>query len=136
MLPAAHRLRRASDFERVLRGPGAARAGSDVLVVHCALRPDREGMPVRVGFVVSKAVGNAVTRNLVKRRLRECLRARTSALPTGLDVAVRAQPAAARVSFADLDAAVDRQLTRAVTRCLGRRPGATRPAGPDHPARP
>jgi len=47
----------------------------------------------RVGFVVSKKVGNAVTRNRVKRRLRHLARDLEAPCPT--DVVVRALPAAA-----------------------------------------
>ena len=43
------------------------------MVVHLWVDPDADG-PVQVGFTVSKAVGNAVTRNRVKRRLRHLTR--------------------------------------------------------------
>jgi ribonuclease P protein component len=55
----------------------------------------------RVGFVVSKAVGNAVTRNLVKRRLRSIVGGFIydgSAPDSGMLV-LRALPASASVSF-------------------------------------
>lgn len=47
----------------------------------------------RVGFVVSKKVGNAVVRNRVKRRLRHL--AATMETPLAADVVVRALPPAA-----------------------------------------
>lgn len=47
----------------------------------------------RVGFVVSKKVGNAVVRNRVKRRLRHMAAAMTTPFPA--DVVVRALPPAA-----------------------------------------
>ncbi|MDO4412556.1 ribonuclease P protein component [Cutibacterium sp.] len=49
----------------------------------------------RVGFVVSKAVGNAVTRNRVKRRLRHLCRPLVDELEDGTVVVVRALPTAA-----------------------------------------
>ena len=91
------------------------RAGSSTLVVHLA-RPDSgpaspdAGAPPRVGFVVSRAVGNAVTRNRVKRRLRELVRAEE--LPTGALVVVRALPPAATASYME--------LRRDLARCLSR----------------
>ena len=57
-------------------------------------RPDPSVTP-RVGFVVSKAVGNAVTRNRVKRRLRHLCRPLVDELEDGTVVVVRARPAAA-----------------------------------------
>ncbi|SER38337.1 ribonuclease P protein component [Microlunatus flavus] len=49
----------------------------------------------RVGFVVSKAVGGAVVRNRVKRRLRHLVAAELGATTSPRDVVVRALPGAA-----------------------------------------
>lgn len=71
---------------------------------------EQSSAPSRAGFVVSKAVGNAVTRNKVQRRLRELVRERLAALPEGSTLVVRALPAAAEASYprlaTDLDAAL------------------------------
>ncbi|GAA1723090.1 ribonuclease P protein component [Isoptericola hypogeus] len=113
MLPAAHRLRRSVDFERAVRR--GARAGRSTVVVHLVLDPEGDGPP-QVGLVVSKAVGNAVHRNQVKRRLRHAARRHLASLPHGARVVVRALPPAAGCSFADLDRDLDRCLARAVER--------------------
>ncbi|MGO4604265.1 ribonuclease P protein component [Terrabacter sp. 2YAF2] len=113
MLPARHRLRERTDFTTAVRGPGASRAGGRLIVVHANRTDVRADHPPRVGFVVSKAVGNAVVRNRTKRRLRASVAARLSRLPTGLDVVVRANPAAATASWDELDLAVARQLDKA-----------------------
>ena len=67
-------------------------------------------VPARAGFVVSKAVGGAVVRNAVRRRLRHLVRERLTTLPPGATLVVRALPGAADVSYArlatDLDAAI------------------------------
>jgi ribonuclease P protein component len=68
----------------------------------------------RVGFVVSKSVGSAVTRNRVKRRLRHLMRERVSTLAEGSLLVVRAQPEAAEASYRDLGDELDRCLTRVV----------------------
>jgi ribonuclease P protein component len=47
-----------------------------------------------VGFVVSKAVGPAVTRNRVKRRLRHLAADQLTLTPAGTDLVVRALPSA------------------------------------------
>lgn len=83
-----------------------------MLVVHL-LTADGDS-PAQVGFVVSKAVGPAVTRNLVKRRLRHHARERVSSLPGSSTLVVRALPAAAGASYAELVAEFDRCLDRAV----------------------
>jgi ribonuclease P protein component len=69
----------------------------------------------RYGFVVSKRVGNAVTRNLVKRRLREILRQwdRAGRIAPGHDCVLIVRPAIAQVAFADIREAVGALLTRA-----------------------
>jgi ribonuclease P protein component len=70
----------------------------------------------RVGFVVSKAVGHAVTRNLVKRRLRHLVRERLGARAGGLPprgmLVVRALPAAAGATYDDLADELDRCLEK------------------------
>jgi ribonuclease P protein component len=88
------------------------------MVVHL-LAPSHEpalpGLPMqpRVGFVVSKAVGPAVTRNLVKRRLRHLARERTATLPPRGMLVVRALPAAADASYDELARELDRCLAKA-----------------------
>lgn len=46
----------------------------------------------RFGFVVSKSVGSAVERNLVKRRLRSAIKDRLSNFRAGQDLVIRALP--------------------------------------------
>ena len=72
--------------------------------------------PARAGFVVSKAVGPAVTRNLVTRRLRHLLRERLPQLPDGADLVVRALPAAATRSYDGLAGDLDAALAKAMAR--------------------
>jgi ribonuclease P protein component len=67
-----------------------------------------------VGFVVSKAVGAAVTRNRVKRRLRHLMRERVGSLVPGSRLVVRALPAAADASSVELGVELDRCLERVV----------------------
>lgn len=73
-----------------------------------------EDGPVRVGLVVSKAVGNAVVRNRVKRRLRHLAREQLCALPGSVVLVVRALPASAGASYDELSS----DLTRCVKRVL------------------
>jgi ribonuclease P protein component len=66
----------------------------------------------RVGFVVSKAVGNAVHRNRVKRRLRHLARERLSRLPASSLLVVRALPASAGATYGGLGQDFDGALRR------------------------
>jgi ribonuclease P protein component len=65
---------------------------------------------------VSRAVGGAVVRNKVKRRLRHLVRDRLHLLPGGSLLVVRANPPAASARYerlaAELDVALDRLLKR------------------------
>ncbi|MFJ5224233.1 ribonuclease P protein component [Streptomyces sp. NPDC088400] len=118
MLPTENRLRRREDFATAVRR--GRRAGRPLLVVHLRSgatdphAPGESASPTRAGFVVSKAVGGAVVRNLVKRRLRHLIRERLSSLPPGSLVVVRALPGAGDADHAqlarDLDAALRRLL--------------------------
>ncbi|WP_147795081.1 ribonuclease P protein component [Cellulomonas sp. Y8] len=126
MLPAAHRMRRSADFERAVRG--GARAGRSTLVVHLVTRTDPGPGPA-VGFVVSKGVGNAVTRNRVKRRLRALATERLGTLPADADLVVRALAPAAEADYATLGRELDGALRTASRRRAERDapvPGASR----------
>ncbi|MGB0101854.1 MAG: ribonuclease P protein component [Nocardioides sp.] len=115
MLSSAHRLTDGASFRMTVRK--GRRCGARTVVVHLATGADdgEPASPPQVGFVVSKAVGNAVVRNRVKRRLRHLARERVSELPPGAILVVRAQPAAATASTAVLSADLDRCLDRALT---------------------
>lgn len=65
----------------------------------------------RYGFSISRRVGKAVTRNRVKRLLREILRA--APIKMGWDVVVIARPAAAATDYGILSRAVRDLLLRA-----------------------
>ncbi|WP_370891428.1 ribonuclease P protein component [Janibacter sp. GXQ6167] len=97
-MPAPHRLKERADFTAVVRARGGSRRGSRLIVVHAHHTDARAGLPPRVGFVVSKAVGNAVVRNRVKRRLRAQVALLIDAIGSGTDVVVRANPASSTAS--------------------------------------
>ncbi len=84
--------------------------------MHANRTDARADLPPRVGFVVSKAVGNAVVRNRTKRRLRASMAGHVNRVPTGWDLVVRANPAAAQASWVELDAALGRQLEKVTCR--------------------
>ena len=65
----------------------------------------------RVGFSVSKKVGGAVVRNLVKRRLRECVRPLLPELKNGFYVII-AHPACTERTFPQLKACMNAMLRK------------------------
>ena len=113
MLSAAHRLTDGDDFRQAIRR--GRRAGSETLVVHLWLDHEGESGAARCGFTVSKAVGDAATRNRVKRRLRHLTRDHLpdlEALPGRAALVVRALPASADASYERLRADLARTLDR------------------------
>jgi ribonuclease P protein component len=122
VLPQQSRMRRPEDFRRVLRT--GRRAGGSVITGHLLLPVGsagevRSGDPAKVGFIVSRAVGSAVVRNRVKRRLRELVRRRLASLPGGCLLVLRAHPAAAGARQADLAADLDLVIGRLLRRQVG-----------------
>lgn len=121
MLPQQSRMRSPEEFKRTMRS--GRRAGGTTLSAHLlpAAGPVPEDAEPKVGFVVSRAVGSAVVRNRVKRRLRELMRGRVASLPGGCLLVLRAHPAAASARQADLAADLDLVLGRLLRRQVGAR---------------
>jgi len=107
MLPVRSRVSSREEHARI--GREGRRFSCPPLVIH-ALRTGEPG-PARAGFVVSRKVGPAVTRNRVRRRLREQVRSRLASVPPGTLLVVRALPASAEASSAELGGALDRGIT-------------------------
>ncbi len=78
-------------------------------MTHVMVRTDDD---VRFGFIVSKAVGNAVVRNTVRRRLKAVCHEALAELDPGRDVVIRALTPSANADFATLRAEVLRCLRR------------------------
>jgi ribonuclease P protein component len=110
-------MRRSNDFDAAVRR--GRRAGRQTLVVHLTRTELDE--PARVGFVVSRAVGSAVVRNRVKRRLRAVVSHRSDPLPLGGRLVVRALPGSADLDSSTLSRDFDRALAGASRRLDGRR---------------
>ncbi|MCF2586409.1 MULTISPECIES: ribonuclease P protein component [Brevibacterium] len=110
MITAAHRIRSGDDFRRVFKA--GVRVRSDHLMAHSLIDSD-DSHAARVGFIVSKAVGNAVRRNRVKRRLREIMRVRLDSLDPGALFVIRALPQAAEADFSVLESEVTMLMDKA-----------------------
>lgn len=97
----AIRLRKHTQFSRI-QSKGRRLSGKFLLLVFL---PSSQ-LAVRHGLTVSKRVGNAVTRNRVKRRLRNILRLHTTLL-SRIDCVWIARANAANAKYADLKSDVD-----------------------------
>jgi ribonuclease P protein component len=102
------RLRRRTDFLAAARG---LRASVGAFVVQARRRA--EDGPVRIGFTVSRQVGNAVERNRVRRRLREMVRlSQGGGMHDGHDYVLIGRRAALAVPFGQMKQELDAALSR------------------------
>ena len=102
-----NRLKKRKDFTRVYQR-GKSHAGK-YLILYC--RKTRFDI-YRVGFTVSKKVGNAVVRNKVRRRLKEITRLRPELFQPGRDYIFIARPASAQVSYRELEKDLESLLNK------------------------
>lgn len=111
MLARANRLVSSIEFR------SAIKSGSKGSAQHLVIYSKRveASAPARFGFLVSKLTGNAVTRNLVKRRLREISRTKLEQCQ-GVHLVVRALPGAGDLSFAQLLAEYEKCLNRSLVK--------------------
>src|SRR5512143_1487513 len=108
-LARAEILRRKRDVARVRRF--GAKTRTRFLSLRRARNPDSptdnpaaSELPTRrVAFLLPRGVGNAVSRNRLKRRLREIYRRNKKWFPSGQDILIQPTLAAAKLSFAELN---------------------------------
>jgi ribonuclease P protein component len=114
------RLRTAREYADVRRR-GRAVSGRLLTVVHAATGAQgvQPASGARVGIVVGKRVGNAVTRNRVRRRLREQVRHTWPAIAPAWDLIIIGRPEAAAASSADLGRELAELLRRARVLAVG-----------------
>jgi ribonuclease P protein component len=93
-----HRLKDSRDFQKVFQ-QGRSCANRHLVLYY---RYNDEIDTYRVGFSVSKKVGNAVVRNRVKRLLREIVRLEGEAIEDHIDFVVVARPSAADLTCEEM----------------------------------
>lgn len=96
-----YRITRANDFKRV-RQNGKTYTHPLVLI-QVLVEP---GEQKRIGIIVGKVVGNAVTRNLVKRRIRAIAEMYVQKLNLYADILVIARPPCAKAEFQEIHQAI------------------------------
>jgi ribonuclease P protein component len=109
-----NRLSRSRDFDAVYRRGRSV--STRFLTLYWFERDESVGDP-RLGFAVSKSVGNAVVRNRIKRQLREIVRARLGRVAQGNDYVLVVRPGLPEAAEANghdwLEARVDEVLGKA-----------------------
>jgi ribonuclease P protein component len=91
-----HRLSRSRDFDAVYRHGRSV--STRFLVLYWFSREEAADEGVRLGLAVPRAVGTAVVRNRIKRRLREAFRARLPELPQDQDYVLVVRPGLAEAA--------------------------------------
>ena len=112
--PPLLRLRRRVEFDRVYKG-GERHSSANMTVIFLAAA---SGGP-RVGFTAGKALGGAVERNRIRRRLREAVRRHLRELKTPAEVVFHPRKSALRAEFSQLEAEVTRAFA-AISKKLSR----------------
>jgi ribonuclease P protein component len=105
----APRLKRRADFQRA--AAKGRKAPTEGLVLQALFRHD--DAPARIGFTVTKKVGNAVVRNRIRRRLREAARLVLARHPlTGADLVLIGRDSTRARPFSALQDDLRRALAR------------------------
>ena len=97
MYPKENRLRKTKEFQKVFRANRKIRSNYFAFLY----LPNKSDVS-RFGLVVSKKVGKAHVRNLVKRRMREVIRTNMFNIPQGFDYVIVAYPQITDLSFQSL----------------------------------
>ena len=101
------RLKKRAAFAYVYR-KGEKASARDLLLLSAK---SKEGL--KIGLSVSKKVGNAVTRNRVKRLLREAIRPLTDRIDDGFMYVIVAYPSIAEKDFCSVQKSVEQAFVRA-----------------------
>lgn len=102
-----YRLKKRAAFAYVYR-KGEKASARDLLLLSAK---SKEGL--KIGLSVSKKVGNAVTRNRVKRLLREAIRPLTDRIDDGFMYVIVAYPSIAEKDFFSVSKSVEQAFSRA-----------------------
>ncbi len=105
------RVRNRAAFAQLLRTRARASCGP-VWASFVPAASGADGVYPQVGYAIGKNCGNAVTRNRLRRRMRESARAVAGTLPRGTYL-LRVEPRASRSEPAELSGQVQRALQRA-----------------------
>jgi ribonuclease P protein component len=105
--PREARLVHRGDFDRVYQ------AGKRLSSSHFTVFVRRNDLVLsRFGFSIKKALGGAVVRNRMRRRLREMVRCHQQEIPVGWDIVIHPKNSVSKVEFAALTGDLMRLLKK------------------------
>ena len=107
--PKKHRLLRHADFERVYR-QGRRHFAAHMTVFYLRRSDNGGSEGLRVGFTVGRALGGAVVRNRMKRRLREAVRLGGFPVEVSADVVINPKRSLLTADFGEVRSEVARAL--------------------------
>jgi ribonuclease P protein component len=108
--PRSSRILRSADFRTVY--DNGTRVSGPLFAAFCLAR-ESDGVGVRIGLTVPKALGGAVVRNRIKRRLRAAFRLQRADWNIDWDIVLNPRKAAILAPFADLE----RALAEVIRKC-------------------
>ena len=108
LLKRSYRLTKNKDFQAVYKRKNSVAAGAVVLYIKDSIK---DATP-RVGFSVSKKVGNAVKRNRCRRLMREAVRTNIEGIRTGKDYVFIGRQSIAKAGYKQIEKDILRALER------------------------
>ena len=108
MLKRVNRLRKRYQFNYIYKS-GSKFSGQSIVLFASASKTKA----IKVGFAVSKKLGNAVTRNKIRRRLREIVFGQIPSLKQNYNIIVMARDDILKFSFSDIAADFDKLTQKA-----------------------
>jgi len=111
--PRSARILRSADF-RLIYDHGF-RVSGPLFAAFCRAR-EGDGTGARLGLTVPRAVGKAVVRNRIKRRLREAFRLNRSKIAPQWDIVLNPRRAALEAEFSE----IEREMGRVIEKCNSR----------------
>jgi len=104
---------RTVEFRKVY--DNGVRHSGPLFAAFCLANPD--STRARLGLTVPRAVGGAVLRNRIKRRLREAFRLHQAEFTSGWDIVLNPRPAVLHASFAEIEKALGKVIVRCNSHC-------------------
>ena len=115
--PRESRLLRHADFDRVYRE--GKRYFSPNMTVFFLLRTESPATGLRIGLTVSRALGGAVDRNRMRRRMREAIRSTRPLSAPAIDVVINPKRLVLQAEFSGLVKEVSRAFDTVLRKSAG-----------------